>query len=342
MAVVGVVGLGYVGLPLAILTASRGFPVVGYDIDEIKVAQLQSRSANFLSDEESQLFKHARHLRVTARESDLKRCDVFIICVPTPVHDNHLPDLHPLESAADIVGRALSPDDLVIVESTVNPAACEEVVLPRIEKASGLSREQFYFAHCPERVNPGDPRWNVRTIPRVVGGLNEKSLRRATDFYRSIVDATILPMGSIKEAEAVKMVENSFRDINIAFVNELAMSFDKAGIDIVNVINGAATKPFGFMAHYPGCGVGGHCIPVDPYYLIRYGHKNGFEHRFLMTARHINNAMPHYTVKLSTETLREDWGTTVGFTPPVTGAQHLGIRTDFMDVQFTDFDAESL
>jgi nucleotide sugar dehydrogenase len=219
------------------------------------------------------------------------------------VHENHEPDLSPLISASETVARHLKRGDLVVVESTVNPGVCESISLATLERVSGIDREEFDFAHCPERINPGDARWNVRTIPRVIGATTAQGLERAKKFYETLIDAKILPMGNIKEAEAVKMVENSFRDINIAFVNELAMAFDKAGIDIVNVIQGAATKPFAFMPHYPGCGVGGHCIPVDPYYLIRYGVENGFEHRFLSTARRINERMPAYTVSLLEEAL---------------------------------------
>lgn len=309
---IAVVGLGYVGLPLAILAASRGFKVIGFDIDDVKVAQLEARDASFLNPEELRAFKKAPTLSVTANERDLERADTFIICVPTPVHDNHLPDLAPLESACEIVGRALQEGDLVVVESTVSPGVCEEVALPRLEKASKLGRREFSFAHCPERINPGDLEWSVRTIPRVVGGINEESLAQASALYRTLLDAPVVEMRSVREAEAVKMVENAFRDINIAFVNELAMAFDKAGVDIVTVIRAASTKPFGFLPFYPGCGVGGHCIPVDPYYLIRYGRKNGFEHRFLVTARRINNGMPHFTVRVLADALRRQRKTMKG------------------------------
>jgi UDP-N-acetyl-D-glucosamine dehydrogenase len=326
-----VVGLGYVGLPLAILAASRGFKVVGFDIDEVKVAQLEKREANYLNKEEAEKFQQARSLRVTADQTKLADADTFIVCVPTPVHEDHLPDLGPLENASKIVGAHLKKGALVVIESTVNPGACEEICLPILEKESGLSRDEFFFAHCPERINPGDSRWDVRTIPRVVGGLNDESLRRASRIYRSLIDAEIVRMDSIKEAEAVKMVENSFRDINIAFVNELAMAFDRAGIDVVNVLlKGASTKPFGFMPHYPGCGVGGHCIPVDPYYLIRYGQENGFAHRFLMTARRINNNMPLYTVSILEDALEEHELNLHGSTVALLG---LAYKRDVPDVR---------
>lgn len=299
-----VIGLGYVGLPLAVRAAHRGLRTVGFDIDDVKVAQLIRREAAFLSPDEQADLREATELEITSDVDDIVRASAYIICVPTPVHDDHLPDLRPLSGAAAIVGRAMRRGSLVVVESTVNPGACEDVVRPILMRESGLARHEFGFAHCPERINPGDARWNVSNIPRVVGGQDEQSLERALALYQEIVAAELVPMRTIKEAEAVKMVENAFRDINIAFVNELAMSFDKAGIDVVHVIDAAATKPFGFMAHYPGCGVGGHCIPVDPYYLIRYARKNGFEHHFLKTARRVNNGMPFFTVRVLADELR--------------------------------------
>jgi len=301
---IAVLGLGYVGLPLAILAASRGFRVVGFDIDEVKVAQLEAREVNFLDAEEAALFKHTPLLQISANEADLANVNVFIVCVPTPVFDNHLPDLRPLEGACTILGRHLTRGAMVIVESTVSPGVCEEVALPIIERASGLSREEFDFAHCPERINPGDARWDVRAIPRVLGASTEAGLARAAELYGALIEGEVVRMRSIREAEAVKMVENAFRDINIAFVNELALGFERAGIDVVNVINAASSKPFGFMPFYPGCGVGGHCIPVDPYYLIRYGKQNGFDHTFLITARRINARMPFHVVSLLERELR--------------------------------------
>lgn len=303
---IAVVGLGYVGLPLAILAESRGHNVIGFDIDEIKMAFLQERKAAFLGEEESKQFKRST-MKLSADEKVLEGASVYIVCVPTPVNENHIPDLAPLMGACMAIGRRLKKGDLVVIESTVNPGVCENMALRILEWGSRLTREEdFLFAHCPERINPGDTRWTTRTLPRVIGAIGPKSLAKATAIYSSLIDGKITQMHSIKEAEAVKMVENAFRDINIAFVNELAMSFDKAGIDLVHVINGASTKPFAFMPHFPGCGVGGHCIPVDPYYLIHYGRENGFEHRFLATARQINNEMPHYTVKILEQMLQKE------------------------------------
>ncbi|HWP61395.1 MAG TPA: nucleotide sugar dehydrogenase [Candidatus Paceibacterota bacterium] len=302
---VSVVGLGYVGLPLSLIAAARGYHVIGFDIDDVKVAQLARREANFLSESEEAEFKHAKHLSITSDERMLIDVDAFLICVPTPVNDEHEPNLAPLISACTIVGRHLSPGALVVVESTVNPGVCEEVALATLSRVSGLNKNEFDFAHCPERINPGDKRYDVATIPRVIGGATARALERASKLYESFLEAPVMKMDSIKEAEAVKMIENAFRDINIAFVNELAVSFDRVGIDIVNVIRGASTKPFGFMPFYPGCGVGGHCIPVDPHYLIRYGREHGFEHTFLLAARRINSRMPHYCVHILEQALRE-------------------------------------
>jgi UDP-N-acetyl-D-glucosamine dehydrogenase len=301
---VAVIGLGYVGLPLAILVARKGAEVIGFDIDAKKISDIKSGNAAHATHEEKQFLKNPVRFTATNDAQALDSATTYIVCVPTPVHESHEPDLRPLEGACRTLALHLKKNDLVVIESTINPGVCEEVVLPLLEK-SGLKVEtDLYLAHCPERINPGDKHWDVCSIPRVIGGAGERSLEKARTLYRTLLDGEVLSMQSLKEAEAVKMVENAFRDVNIAFVNELAMSFDRAGIDLVSVIRGASTKPFAFMPHFPGAGVGGHCIPVDPYYLIRYGHKNGFVHKFLMTARAINNRMPLYTISLLSQALR--------------------------------------
>jgi UDP-N-acetyl-D-glucosamine dehydrogenase len=297
---VAIVGLGYVGLPLALLAAHKGYRVYGIDIQASKV-ELLRKGESPITDP---VIKE--NLRTVPKDlisfgtdyTEVKDASIIVICVPTPVRDNHTPDLGPVENAARGIAAHLRAGSLIILESTVNPGVSEDVILPILEKASGLKGgKDFDLAHCPERINPGDPKWRVENIPRVVGSLTEEGLKRAVEFYESIIENSITPMGSLKEAEAVKIVENSFRDINIAFVNELAMSFSRLGIDVIEVIKGASTKPFAFMAHYPSCGVGGHCIPVDPYYLIEYAQKNGFHHDFLSLARRINNKMPEFTVE---------------------------------------------
>lgn len=295
---VAVIGLGYVGLPLAILAETRGCRVFGIDTDKEKVDSLRQKVAPHLSEKEKQQFRKSK-FHISDKGIYLSEADIVLVCVPTPVYEDHSPNLEPIKKACEYVASALREGQLVIIESTINPGVCEEVLIPILESRSGLTvGSDFFFAHCPERINPGDERFKLSSITRVIGANDTESLQRGVAFYESILDAKVHPMQSLKEAEAVKVVENSFRDINIAFVNELAMSFDKLGIDVINVINGSATKPFAFMPHFPGCGVGGHCIPVDPYYLISYAAKNGFKHRFLSIAREINNTMPEYTVNL--------------------------------------------
>lgn len=302
---IAVLGLGYVGLPLALLASRKGYSVVGVDVNKEKIALLKKKTSPFKDEAIAKGLQTTKAMFTSAIE-DAKGAAILIICVPTPVHENHMPDLGPVEGASRSIAKILEKGQLVVLESTVNPGVSEEIVLPILEKESGLKAgKDFYLAHCPERINPGDPKWNVENIPRVFGSLESKGLKIGVDFYSSIVNATVRPMGSLKEAEAVKIVENSFRDINIAFVNELAMSFSRLGIDVTNVINGAATKPFAFLPHFPGCGVGGHCIPVDPYYLIEYAKENGFEHDFLRLARRINNHMPKFTVELTQDALNE-------------------------------------
>lgn len=299
-----VVGLGYVGLPLALRCAEKGYEVLGLDLDNLKISKINKGQSPFEEKfVEERIKKHP--IIASGNEKIIKKADIVIICVPTPVDERFYPDLRPVIGATEMAARHLKKGALVILESTVNPGVSEEVVWPIFKKAGYKLSKDVFIAHCPERINPGDTKWNVTNIPRVIGSFDRKGLKTAVDFYESIVDGTIRPMKSIRAAEAVKIVENSFRDINIAFVNELARSFDKFGIDIKDVIEGASTKPFCFMPHFPGCGVGGHCIPVDPYYLIERAKEHGFDHKFLRTAREINNSMPNYTVELLQDALNE-------------------------------------
>lgn len=299
-----IIGLGYVGLPLALRCAERGYKVCGVDLDKTKISLINRGQVPF---KESFIEERMKKYKIiaSAKESLIKKADIAIICVPTPVDEKFYPDLRPVMNASEMVARNLKKDALVILESTVNPGVSEEVVEPIFRKKGIKVGRDVFIAHCPERINPGDPKWNITNIPRVVGSFDKKGLKMAVDFYKSIVDGEIRPMKSIRAAEAVKIVENSFRDINIAFVNELAKSFDQWDIDVKDVILGASTKPFAFMPHFPSCGVGGHCIPVDPYYLIERAKKNGFDHKFLKIAREINNSMPAYTVELLQDALNE-------------------------------------
>ncbi|MBP6929969.1 MAG: nucleotide sugar dehydrogenase [Candidatus Moranbacteria bacterium] len=301
---VAVVGLGYVGLPLAVRASERGYTVIGFDTNQEKIALLNQGKSPI---EDSFLEQNITRFRfdATSDPKKLKVADIFLICVPTPVDESFYPDLKPVITASELIAAHAKKGALVVLESTVNPGVSEEVVRPLFEKAGYTVGKDIYLAHCPERINPGDIKWNVTNIPRVVGSFDATGLNLAYEFYTSIVDGEIRKMKSIREAEAVKIVENSFRDINIAFVNELARSFDVLNIDVKDVILGAATKPFAFMAHYPSCGVGGHCIPVDPYYLIERAKQSGFDHKFLKIAREINNGMPAYTVELLQDALNQ-------------------------------------
>ncbi len=305
--IVCVIGLGYVGLPLAAIAANKGYKVYGYDNDESKTKLIKKGIPPFKEEFLEELLPKVKgKIQVISGDSPLmKKCDIHIIAVPTPVDEKYFPDLGPVISASKTVAKNIKKGALVVLESTVNPGVCEEIVKPIFEKAGFVLGRDVFIAHCPERVNPGDPKWNVSNIPRVVGSFDEIGLKRAKEFYENIVDAKIMPMKTIREAEAVKIMENSFRDINIAFVNELAKSFDRMDIDIKHVIEGASTKPFSFWAHWPSCGVGGHCIPVDPYYLIEKAKENDFDHVFLRAARKINNSMPSYTVEVLQDALNQ-------------------------------------
>lgn len=301
-----IVGLGYVGLPLAVLAREKGYEVAGIVRTDKSVESINKGNPPF---EDPELTKKLRRFPIVASTdfSDVSSAHVVVLCLPTPVYPNRQPNYEPLMGAVNSMSPFIRKGQLIILESTVNPGVCEEMMVPALEKGSGLrAGEDFLVAHCPERINPGDPKWNVSNISRVVGGMNKESLTAAVAFYRSILNAPVTEMQSLKEAEAVKVVENSFRNVNIAFVNELAQSFQKLGINVTRVIQGASTKPFAFMEHYPGCGVGGHCIPVDPYYLIEYAQaQNGFRHRFLRLACEINEDMPQYTVNLLCEALQK-------------------------------------
>ena len=300
-----VVGLGYVGLPLAVRSRERGYRVLGFDTNEEKITLINSGKSPIMEE-----FLDERigkwHPEASSSPEIIKEADIVLICVPTPIDEMHNPDYQPVIQASELVANNLKKGALVVLESTVNPGVSEEIVAPIFKSKGHVIGTDVHLAHCPERINPGDKKWNVTNIPRVIGALDEAGLELGLEFYRSIVDGEIRPMKSIKAAEAVKILENSFRNVNIAFVNELARSFAKLDIDVKDVIEGAATKPFAFMAHYPSCGIGGHCIPVDPYYLVEYAKKtSGFEHKFLSLALEINREMPAYTVEVLQDALNQ-------------------------------------
>ncbi len=290
---IAVIGLGYVGLPLALAACkNKKYLVKGLDIDENKIAALKKSAL-------------PSTFEVSYSPEIIKNSEFIIICVPTPVKNISQPDLRPLKSATETVLKYLEKGQKIIVESTINPGICEEIVLKILEKSGLKGGLDFELSHCPERINPGDTKWTVENIPRNIGSLTIDGNKIVANFYRSFLKAPINEVSSLKVAEATKIIENTFRDINIAYVNELAKSFDKLGIDLIETIKAASNKPFAFMPHFPGCGVGGHCIPVDPYYLIAKAKKSGFNHSFLKKARSINNSMPAYTVELLENELKK-------------------------------------
>jgi len=301
---VAVIGLGYVGLPLALLAQEKGYDVIGINNTKAKVKLINKGVSPIADDHLVQWMKKIK-ITATTNYEEMSDADIILICVPTPVKNKTEPDLGPLKAATESAAKVMKKGSMIIIESTINPGVCDDTVLPLIKQVSGFEEEDFDLAHCPERINPGDPNFTVRNINRVVGAHTDKGLARAVKFYKTIIEADIKPMETMKEAEACKVVENTFRDINIAFVNELAMSFHRIGINVENVIQGASTKPFAFMPHRPGPGVGGHCIPVDPYYLIEYAKGQGFHHDFLSMARRINSHMPEFTVEIMQDALNE-------------------------------------
>lgn len=300
---VAIIGLGYVGLPVACLCIEKGMKVYGADIDKNKLSMINKGISPiddpYLNEEVKKI--KGKIILTDNVEEDVKNSSVVIVCVPTPIDHSHLPNLKPLKDACESISKGLQKDALVIIESTIFPGTTEEIINPILKK----SNVKFYLAHCPERIDPGNKKFTIQNIPRVVAGINKESTKKASEFYNKIIDADIIELNSVKAAEATKIMENTFRDVNIAFVNEMAKSFDKAGIDIIDVIKGASTKPFGFMPHYPGAGVGGHCIAVDPYYLISKAKQVGFNHDFLILARKINESMPAYTVELLENELKK-------------------------------------
>lgn len=303
---ISVLGLGYVGLPLACAIAKlTKHEIVGFDLSKRKIDCIETKKCP-IDDEQCGKDLLEVDFKVSTDSDIIADSDIYIICVPTPVLDDFTPDLQPVKSAVASVAKYLKKGQIVVIESTINPGVCDEIAKPMLEDVTGLKAGvDFDIAHCPERINPGDPKWNVYNIPRNIGSTSPQATKITADFYRSFISAVINEMPDLKTAESTKIIENTFRDINIAFVNELAKSFDVLGIDLVTVIKGAANKPFAFMPHYPGCGVGGHCIPVDPYYLIDRAKKSGFDHRFLKIAREINNSMPGYTVEQLANALNE-------------------------------------
>jgi UDP-N-acetyl-D-glucosamine dehydrogenase len=300
----GVVGLGYVGLPLAVEFARGGFTVVGIDLDRRKVDAL-NRGESYIQDVATRdvaEFQKAGKLSATVDPAVIKTLDTINICVPTPLRKTKDPDLSYVVSAAEVVAAHLHPGMLIVLESTTYPGTTDEVVQPMLEKSGLKAGRDFFLAFSPERVDPGNEKWHTRNVPKVVGGLTPDCSALAKALYSASVD-TVVEVSSPRVAEMVKLLENTFRAVNIGLVNELALMCDRLGLSVWEVVDAAATKPFGFMPFYPGPGLGGHCIPIDPFYLSWKVKEVGFEARFIELAGHVNGAMPHHVVDKVTDAL---------------------------------------
>jgi UDP-N-acetyl-D-glucosamine dehydrogenase len=295
---VGVIGLGYVGLPLAVEFARHGFDVTGFDIDERKTRRINAGESYIPDVSAADLGAAVERgtLRATSDMSQLGEMDVIDIAVPTPLRKTKDPDLSYVVQAVEACAATLKRGQLVILESTTYPGTTDEVVQPMLE-AKGLKADvDFFLAFSPERVDPGNQQFNTRNIPKIVGGAGPASTEVAAALYASAVER-VVQVSSTRVAEMVKLLENTFRAVNIGLVNEIALMSHKMDIDVWEVIDAAKTKPFGFMPFYPGPGLGGHCIPIDPFYLSWKARQNGFECRFIELAGHINSSMPQYVVE---------------------------------------------
>ena len=315
---VAIIGCGYVGLPLALRFAEAGHKVTGFDTDPNKVSMLNAGKSyiEHIPQNKIQQFVISKHFSATTEFARLKEADAIIICVPTPLDERREPDLSYVEQTAISIQPHLQKGQLVVLESTTYPGTTEELVLPILEKSGlrcpiGIGPENdnlsgdFYLAFSPEREDPGNKQFGLAQIPKVVGGVNPMSGRAAQALYGQVV-ARVIPVSSTRAAEMAKLLENIFRCVNIALVNELKMLSLRMGIDIWEVIDAAATKPFGFMPFYPGPGLGGHCIPVDPYYLSWKAREYDFSTRFIELAGEVNTAMPYHVVDAIASALNEN------------------------------------
>ena len=306
-ATVGVIGLGYVGLPLAVEKAKAGFKVIGFDIQESKV-KMVNEGHNYIGDvvnADLEKIVSDGHLRATVDFDELSDCDVVAICVPTPLDIYKQPDLTYVINSTKDVAKRLHKDMLVVLESTTYPGTTENVMKPILEETGLVCGKDFYLAFSPERVDPGNLRFKTKNTPKVVGGVGPESTEVAKLLYESVLEAEVFVVSSPKEAEMTKILENTFRIVNIALINEMAVVADKMGINIWDVINAASTKPFGFMPFFPGPGVGGHCIPIVPFYLTYIARKYDYHTRLIELSGEINDSMPEYVVTRVMKALNE-------------------------------------
>ena len=303
-AIVGIIGLGYVGLPLAVAFAQAGFKVFGFDIQQKRV-DLVNQGKSFIGDVSSETMAELvadRRLQATTDQSRLRETDAICICVPTPLNKTKDPDLSYVINESEEIAKHLHVGQLIVLESTTYPGTTKEVVLPILEKSGLKAGKEFYLAHSPERVDPGNKKFSVKNTPKLVGGIDAESTRLAALLY-SYVTERVIPVSSAEVAELSKVFENVFRNVNIALVNELASLCENMGISVWEVIDAASSKPFGYMPFYPGPGVGGHCIPIDPYYLSSKAREYDFHTRFIELAAEINERQPYNVVSHVVEAL---------------------------------------
>jgi len=295
---VAIVGLGYVGLPLASTFAEACFRVIGFDVNAQRVAAISAGASHVGDVPSSQIARlvAAGSFRATADADELADADVVVICVPTPLTEEGEPYLRYIDSAVELVAASLRTGQLVILESTTYPGTTRDVVLPRLEQTGLTVGRDFFLAFSPERVDPGNPKYGITNTPKVTGGIDAESTALAALFYRQAIER-VVSVSSPESAEMVKLLENTFRSVNIALANEMAQICDRLGIDVWEVIGAASTKPFGFMPFYPGPGVGGHCIPLDPIYLSWKMKTLDYQTRFIELASEVNHERPHYVVR---------------------------------------------
>lgn len=305
-ALVSVIGLGYVGLPLAVEFAKAGFSVVALDLDKRKIDDVnagRSYIKDVAASDIAEMVKAGR-LRATSDYSDLLEVDTISICVPTPLRKTKDPDISFIVSATESIAANFRPGQLIVLESTSYPGTTDEVILPRLSAGGYLVGKDFFLAFSPERIDPGNPRYQTANIPKVIGGVTPACSALATALYSTIIDR-VIPVSSTATAEMVKLLENTFRAVNIGMANELAIMCAKLGIDVWEVIEAASTKPFGFMPFYPGPGLGGHCIPIDPHYLSWKLKTLNYNARFIELASEINTNMPNYVIDLVADALND-------------------------------------
>jgi len=305
-ATVGVVGLGYVGLPLATEFARAGFRVLGFDVDQARVESLNQGICH-IADVETALLRRSLDegkFQATGDFARLAEVDAVSVCVPTPLRKTKDPDVSYILAAAEQIARTLHDGQLIVLESTTYPGTTEELLLPMFERTGKKAGKDFHLAFSPERIDPGNPRFTVRNTPKVIGGLTPACTEAACALYRAVVE-TVVPVGSPTVAELVKLLENTFRAVNIGMVNELAQMADVLGVDVWEVIDAAATKPFGFLPFYPGPGLGGHCIPIDPHYLAWKLRTLNYRARFIELAGDVNAEMPRFVISQVVDALNE-------------------------------------